>query len=66
MLKIRIEFSNNVLGFICPSCGMNDVAYIRTPQYCWKCGISYSFDINSLIADVNSRYNYYSGENNDV
>lgn len=59
MLKVRMTINDNMLGFSCPLCGIDDVLYITMPIVCWQCGEEYTFDITSLLSSIDSRYKYY-------
>lgn len=59
MLKVRVDLEKDVSSFLCPFCGIYDVAYITTPTSCWKCGKIYIFDVSKLKENIDDRYIYY-------
>lgn len=59
MLKVRITLEDGISSFLCPFCGIDDVAYITMPNCCWKCGSIYIFDLSELADRLDNRYIYY-------
>lgn len=59
MLKVRITLEDHISSFLCPFCGIDDVAYITMPHSCWKCSGIYIFDLSELRESVDKRYIYY-------
>ena len=60
MLKCKIDvLTDGYVEFECPKCGTPDVAYISTPDYCYKCGQLYPDDIHAIIVNLKSRLDYH-------
>ena len=59
MIKARIKKDDDVVTFLCPGCKLEDVAYIKMPQSCYRCGFKYDFFITRLVEFISERKYYH-------
>jgi predicted RNA-binding Zn-ribbon protein involved in translation (DUF1610 family) len=62
MINVCKDLVMELTQFVCPNCGANDTAYIRQPDYCYRCGELYKFDIDALMSCEASRLVYHFGK----
>ena len=59
MIKAKINNRSNIITFICPGCGEEDIAYMTMPEYCYKCGEVYNFLIHRMVEYYSDRRYYH-------
>jgi uncharacterized protein (DUF983 family) len=52
--------SRGYIEFHCPRCGSADVAYMKMPDYCYKCGKNYDVDLQEMAISLKARLEYYT------